>query len=106
MALPEDYLTYPHRSYGMDQTLYPWRPATERSKIVWPDGKTAAAMIVVPLEFHRLNPQGKPFKHPGAMQTTYPDLRHRRYLFARALDWLSSRFSEAGSVSAPAGLMS
>lgn len=76
MALPEDYLTYPHRSYGMDQTLYPWRPATERPKIAWPDGKTAAAMIVVPLEFHRLNPQGKPFKHPGAMQTTYPDLRH------------------------------
>lgn len=76
MALPEDYLTYPHRSYGMDQTLYPWRPATERPKIAWPDGKVAAAMIVVPLEFHRLNPQGKPFKHPGAMQTTYPDLRH------------------------------
>lgn len=76
MALPEDYLTYPHRSYGMDQDLYPWRPAGERPKIAWPGDKALAAMIVVPLEFHRLNPQGKPFKHPGAMQTTYPDLRH------------------------------
>jgi peptidoglycan/xylan/chitin deacetylase (PgdA/CDA1 family) len=33
-------------------------------------------MIVAPLEFHRLDPAGKPFKHPGAMQTPYPDLRH------------------------------
>lgn len=76
MALPEDYLTYPHRSYGMDQDLYPWRPAGERPKVAWPGDRAVAAMIVVPLEFHRLNPQGKPFKHPGAMQTTYPDLRH------------------------------
>jgi allantoinase len=76
MALPEEYLTYPHRSHGMDQDLYPWRLSIDRPKIAWPGGAAVAAMIVVPLEFHRLNPQGKPFKHPGAMQTTYPDLRH------------------------------
>jgi allantoinase len=75
MPLPDDYLVYPHRAYGMDQPFYPWRPAAKRPTVS-PAGAAAAAMIVIPLEFHRLNPQGKPFKHPGAMQTTYPDLRH------------------------------
>ncbi len=30
----------------------------------------------MPLEFFPLNPSGVPFKHPGAMATPYPDLRH------------------------------
>jgi peptidoglycan/xylan/chitin deacetylase (PgdA/CDA1 family) len=30
----------------------------------------------VPIEHHALTPPGKPFKHPGAMVTPYPDLRH------------------------------
>jgi peptidoglycan/xylan/chitin deacetylase (PgdA/CDA1 family) len=76
MPLPEDYLRYPHRAYGMDQSFYAWRPATTRAPLAWPDGKTLAAVIVIPVEFHRLDPVGKPFKHPGAMQTPYPDLRH------------------------------
>ena len=76
MPLPDDYLVYPHRSYGMDQDLYPWRTAMERKPLALPDGAAVAAMIVVPLEFHMLNPGGKPFKHPGAMVTPYPDLRH------------------------------
>ncbi len=55
----------------------------------------------VEYEYHR------DFEH------TYPDLRHRRYLFARVLDWLSVRFSDAGrsrsagdSLAVPAGPMS
>jgi allantoinase len=76
MPLPDDYLTYPHRAYGMDQGRYPWRPAPARTPIAWPESKTLAVMIVVPLEFFPLNPSGKPFKHPGAMVTPYPDLRH------------------------------
>lgn len=76
MSLPDDYLAYPHRSYGMDQDRYAWRPAGERSKITWPRGQPLAAMIVVPVEHHTLEPSGKPFKAPGAMQTPYPDLRH------------------------------
>ena len=75
-ALPEDYLTYPHRSYGMDQTLYDWRPAPRRTPLSLPGGAGVAAMIVVPIEHHSLTPPGKPFKHPGAMVTPYPDLRH------------------------------
>jgi allantoinase len=76
MTLPEDYLRYPHRAYGMDQSLYGWTPAPRRAPFAWPHGKPLAVLIVLPLEFHRLDPVGKPFKHPGAMQTPYPDLRH------------------------------
>jgi peptidoglycan/xylan/chitin deacetylase (PgdA/CDA1 family) len=76
MPLPDDYLIYPHRSYGMDQTLYDWRPAEKRAPISWPGGASVAAMIVVPIEHHGLTPPGKPFKHSGAMVTPYPDLRH------------------------------
>ena len=76
MSLPPDYLTYPKRGYGMDQDRYAWRPATVRPTIAWPGGAAVATMIVVPIEHHPLNPTGKPFKHPGAMVTPYPDLRH------------------------------
>jgi peptidoglycan/xylan/chitin deacetylase (PgdA/CDA1 family) len=76
MPLPDDYLHYPHRAYGMDQTLYAWRRADERPPARWPGGASVAAMIVVPIEHHSLEPAGKPFKHPGAMVTPYPDLRH------------------------------
>ena len=76
MSLPDDYLTYPLRAYGMDQDRYPWRPVTARPPISWPGGQPLAVMIVVPIEHHTLEPSGKPFKPPGAMQTPYPDLRH------------------------------
>lgn len=76
MSLPPDYLTYPHRSYGMDQDRYAWRPAAKRDRITWPGGAPLAVMIVVPIEHHTLEPLDKPFKPPGAMQTPYPDLRH------------------------------
>lgn len=76
MSLPDDYLRYPRRQRGMDQDRYDWRPRHQTQRIAWPRDKTVAVMIVVPIEFHMLNPSGKPFKHPGAMQTPYPDLRH------------------------------
>lgn len=75
-ALPDDYLIYPHRAYGMDQALYPWRPAPTRAPITWPNAKALGAAVIVLIEHHSLTPAGKPFKHPGAMQTPYPDLRH------------------------------
>jgi allantoinase len=76
MSLPDDYLTYPRRAYGMDQSLYAWRPAEARVPVMLAGGASVAAMIVVPIEHHMINPAGKPFKHPGAMVTAYPDLRH------------------------------
>ncbi|MCA8887247.1 MAG: polysaccharide deacetylase family protein [Parvularculaceae bacterium] len=76
MSLPEDYTRYPLRKHGQDQDRHHWRPITERAPATLPDGKTLGVSIVVPLEFFMLNPSGKPFKHPGAMVTPYPDLRH------------------------------
>lgn len=76
MPLPDDYLTYPHRSYGMDQNRYDWQPADRRAPMHLKSGARAMAFIVVPLEFFPLDPPAKPFKHPGAMVTPYPDLRH------------------------------
>lgn len=76
MEVPDDYLSYPKRAYGMDQGLYQWRVQQNRPRVEWPGGKAVAALIVVPIEHHDLTPTGKPFKHPGAMVTPYPDLRH------------------------------
>ena len=99
MALPEDYLRYAHRAYGMDQSLYGWTPASRRAPFEWPNGKSLAVLIVLPLEFHRLDPVGKPFKHSGAMQTPYPDLRHyttRDYGLRIGLFRILDALAEAG----------
>jgi allantoinase len=76
MPLSPDNLAYPNRRYGQDIARYDWSMSVDRPKRVWPDGKLVAALIIVPLEFFMLNPSGKPFKHPGAMVTPFPDLRH------------------------------
>jgi len=76
MPLPDDHLIYPHRRPGMDQSLYDWRPVGDRPGARWPGDRSVAVMIVMPVEWHMLDPSGKPFKHPGAMQTPWPDLRH------------------------------
>lgn len=76
MSLPPDYLTYPNRHRGQDIDLYTMQYATGRKKISLPHGKKLALSIIVPLEYFMLNPSGVPFKHPGAMVTPYPDLRH------------------------------
>jgi allantoinase len=76
MPLNDSHLTYPRRAYGADQDRYPWTPRQGRPIVQWPGAAPVAALIVIPLEFHRLNPNVKPFKAPGAMVTPYPDLRH------------------------------
>jgi allantoinase len=76
MSLPPDYLTYPNRKYGQDMARYDWAMSVDRPRLALPDNKSVACLIIVPLEFFMLNPSGKPFKHPGAMVTPYPDLRH------------------------------
>jgi peptidoglycan/xylan/chitin deacetylase (PgdA/CDA1 family) len=72
MPLPDDYLVYPKRAYGMDQDRYDWRFKSPASR----EAGALSVVIVVPIEHHGLTPSGKPFKHPGAMVTPYPDLRH------------------------------
>lgn len=76
MPLPDDYLVYPHRTHGFDNPRHDWDPADRRAPIALKDGTKSIATIIVPVEFFPLNPPAKPFKHPGAMKTPYPDLRH------------------------------
>lgn len=76
MPLPDDYLVYPHRKHGFDNPHYDWDPADRRDPIELEDGTKSIATIIVPVEFFPLNPPAAPFKHPGAMKTPYPDLRH------------------------------
>ncbi|MDE1149964.1 MAG: polysaccharide deacetylase family protein [Azospirillaceae bacterium] len=76
MPLPDDYLVYPKRRLGPDHERYDASPVRDRAPLVLPDGAKVALWVNVLLEFFPLNPSGKPFKAPGAMQTPYPDLRH------------------------------
>lgn len=76
MSMPDSYLTYPNRGYGQDHDFYEWRQVKDRVSLNWKDGAKLAVQLIIPLEFFPLNPSGKPFKHPGAMATPYPDLRH------------------------------
>lgn len=76
MPLPDDYLIYPHRKPGFDNPHYAWDPADRRAPLALNDGTKSIATIIVPVEFFPLNPPAAPFKHPGAMKTPYPDLRH------------------------------
>jgi len=76
LPLPDDYLAYTHRAYGMDQDRYDWQPVDRRQPAPLKSGAKAMVFIIVPLEFFPLDPPAKPFKHPGAMVTPYPDLRH------------------------------
>lgn len=76
MPVPDDYLVYPHRKPGLDNPRYVWDPADRRAPIALKDGAKSIATIIVPVEFFPLNPPSAPFKHPGAMKTPYPDLRH------------------------------
>ena len=74
--MDKSYLQYPKRKHGQDHDFYDWRMAKDRPKLSWENGAKVAISLIIPLEFFPLNPSGVPFKHPGAMVTPYPDLRH------------------------------
>ena len=74
--MDKSYLEYPKRGYGQDHEFYDWRMSTKRPKLTWDNDAKVAVTFIIPLEFFPLNPSGIPFKHPGAMVTPYPDLRH------------------------------
>ncbi|CAA0081439.1 Uncharacterised protein [Zhongshania aliphaticivorans] len=76
MSLPNDYLQYPQRSYGMDHDRYSWSMLENRKPVTWPDGKLLALWVNVNLQYYPLNQQGVPFAVPGGMTMPYPDLRH------------------------------
>ncbi len=76
MSLPSDYLDYPLRRHGMDHDRYDWSMLPRRKSVAWPGGARIALWVVPALEWFPLDMKGQPFKPPGAMQTSYPDLRH------------------------------
>ena len=76
MSTNKNYLKYPHRSLGMDHSLYKWSMLDDRPPIQWPNGKKLALWINISLQFFPLNQQNKPFPVPGGMTMPYPDLRH------------------------------
>ena len=76
MALDQEHLQYPHRSYGMDHDRYDWSMLANRPKIRWPAGNRLALWVNVSLQYFPLNQEGKPFAPVGGMTTSYPDLRH------------------------------
>ncbi|MCS6967501.1 MAG: polysaccharide deacetylase family protein [Cytophagales bacterium] len=76
MALPEEYLQYPHRRHAMDHHRYRWSNLFERPAVRWKNDARIALWVTVVSEFFPLNQQGKPFKPPGGMVTPYPDFRH------------------------------
>ncbi|MFC5387078.1 polysaccharide deacetylase family protein [Aquamicrobium segne] len=76
MPLPEDYLDYPERHYGMDHDRYDWSDMFERKPIQWPNGARVALSIVTHVQHFPLDMPAKPFKAPGALSMPYPDFRY------------------------------
>ena len=76
MTMPPEYLKYDKRRYGMDHERYAWSQMHTRPPVTWPDGARVALWVVPALEWFPLDMKGKPFKAPGAMLNSYPDLRH------------------------------
>jgi allantoinase len=76
MSLSPDYLKYAHRRYGMDHDRYGWSILPRRKSVTWPGGARIALWVVPALEWFPLDMKGNPFKPPGALVTSYPDLRH------------------------------
>lgn len=76
MPLPDNYLDYPHRRYGMDHDRYDWSDMFKRKPIAWPNGARIALSIVTHVQYFPLDMPSKPFKAPGALSMPYPDFRY------------------------------
>ncbi len=76
MSMPDSYLGYPMRRYGMDHDRYDWSDMFERKPVVWPDGARIALSLVTHVQHFPLDMPAKPFKAPGALSMPYPDFRY------------------------------
>ena len=76
MSLPDDYLDYPARRYGMDHDRYEWSDMFGRKPIQWPQGARIALSVVTHVQHFPLDMPSKPFKAPGALSMPYPDFRY------------------------------
>lgn len=76
MPMPDSYLEYPARRYGMDHDRYDWSDMFTRKPIAWPGGARVALSIVTHVQHFPLDMPAKPFKAPGALSMPYPDFRY------------------------------
>lgn len=76
MSMPDSYLDYPMRRYGMDHDRYEWSDLFERKPVVWPNGARIALSLVTHVQHFPLDMPAKPFKAPGALSMPYPDFRY------------------------------
>jgi peptidoglycan/xylan/chitin deacetylase (PgdA/CDA1 family) len=76
MTLADEFLRYPARHKGPDHARYQAQSYRDRAPLKLPGAAKLGVWTVVLLEFFPLDPEAKPFKAPGSMQTPYPDLRH------------------------------
>lgn len=77
-----EYLTYPHRSYGMDHDFYTWSIINDRPPVQWPDGARVAMWPAITLEFFRFDQPKSPVVGHGAPNAPHPNYReysHRDY---------------------------
>lgn len=73
MPLPDDYLKYERRGYGMDHDLYAWSMLPDRPKLRWPNGAKLALWVNVALEHFPLDTANTPFPPPRGLERPYPD---------------------------------
>lgn len=76
MSLPENYMVYSERRYGMDHDRYEWRDLFETAPVEWPDKARVMLSVVVHLQHFPLDMAAKPFKAPGSLSMPYPDFRY------------------------------
>lgn len=76
MSMPDSYLDYPMRRYGMDHDRYDWSDLFQRKPVAWPQGARVALSIVTHVQHFPLDMPAKPFKAPGALSMPYPDFRY------------------------------
>lgn len=76
MPMPDSYLEYPARRYGMDQDRYEWSDMFRRAPLAWPGKARIALSVVTHVQHFPLDMPAKPFKAPGALSMPYPDFRY------------------------------
>ena len=76
MSMPDAYLHYAERHYGMDHKRYDWSNLFERKPIAWPNGARIALSVLTHVQHFPLDMPAKPFKAPGALMMPYPDFRY------------------------------
>ena len=83
-TIPDSYLEYEHRSYGMDHDRYDWSLLTKRKPVKWPNGARVALWVNVAFEFF-------PFEYAGqALQSA----RRHGHLLSRHTPLLAARLRQ------------